>query len=144
MAEIEMLKLWITVAYIILIFTTALAIINNRFVDRFNDSFVDEKKRLERKITVIEREVCNLKMPMTTAQSEIHEQIQIAESRLILYYKAEKAILSGQSYEVEGLKLTRANLKDVQNMIAALENKISALKAKQRGRSKFRIVRPGW
>ena len=64
----------------------------------------------------------------------IKEQIQIAEARLMLYYKAEKAILSGQSYEVEGLKLTRANLKDVQNMIAALENKISALKSRQRGR----------
>lgn len=74
----------------------------------------------------------------------IKEQIQIAESRLTLYYKAEKAILSGQSYEVEGLKLTRANLKDVQNMIAALENKISALKSRQRGRAKYRIVRPGW
>ena len=74
----------------------------------------------------------------------IKEQIQIAESRLTLYYKAEKAILSGQSYEVEGLKLTRANLKDVQNMIAALGNKISALKFRQRGRAKYRIVRPGW
>lgn len=74
----------------------------------------------------------------------IKEQIQIAESRLTLYYKAEKAILSGQSYEVEGLKLTRANLKDVQNMIAALENKISALKSRQRGRAKYSIVRPGW
>lgn len=76
--------------------------------------------------------------------TKIREQIQIAESRLILYYKAEKAILSGQSYEVEGLKLTRANLKDVQSMIKALEEKISALKGKLRGRSKFRIVRPGW
>lgn len=74
----------------------------------------------------------------------IKEQIHIAESRLTLYYKAEKAILSGQSYEVEGLKLTRANLKDVQNMIATLENKISALKSRQRGRAKYRVVRPGW
>ena len=77
-------------------------------------------------------------------QTTIKEQIYIAESRLTLYYKAEKAILAGQSYEAEGLKLTRANLKDVQNMIAALENKISALKAKQRGRAKFRIVHTGW
>ena len=30
----------------------------------------------------------------------ISEQLQIAEARLTLYYKAEKAILSGQSYEV--------------------------------------------
>lgn len=77
-------------------------------------------------------------------QTTITEQIQIAESRLTLYYKAEKAILSGQSYEIEGLKLTRANLKDVQSMISSLESKISALKAQLRGRAKFRIVRPGW
>ena len=80
---------------------------------------------------------------MTTA-TNIKEQIHIAESRLALYYKAEKAILSGQSYEIEGLKLTRANLKDVQSMINTLESKISALNAKLRGRAKFRIVRPGW
>ena len=80
---------------------------------------------------------------MTTATTS-KEQIHIAESRLALYYKAEKAILSGQSYEIEGLKLTRANLKDVQSMISTLESKISALNAKLRGRAKFRIVRPGW
>ena len=79
-----------------------------------------------------------------TTTTTIREQIHIAESRLALYYKAEKAILSGQSYEIEGLKLTRANLKDVQSMINTLESKISALNAKLRGRAKFRIVRPGW
>ena len=77
-------------------------------------------------------------------QTSIKEQIRIAESRLALYYKAEKAILNGQSYEVEGLKLTRANLKDVQSMINSLKAEISALNAKLRGRAKFRIVRPGW
>ena len=76
--------------------------------------------------------------------ASIKEQLYIAESRLALYYKAEKAILSGQSYEIEGLKLTRANLKDVQSMISALESKISALKAQLRGRARFRVVRPGW
>lgn len=80
---------------------------------------------------------------MTTA-TNIKEQIHIAESRLTLYYKAEKAILSGQSYEIEGLKLTRANLKDVQSMINTLESKISSLNARLRGQVRFRIVRPGW
>ncbi len=75
-------------------------------------------------------------------QTMIKEQIHIAESRLLLYYKAEKAILSGQSYSVEGLTLTRANLKDVQNMIAELEKKVAKLKASSR--PKFRVVRPGW
>ena len=79
-----------------------------------------------------------------TTTTTIKEQIHIAESRLALYYKAEKAILSGQSYEIEGLKLTRANLKDVQSMINTLESKISALNAKLRGQARFRIVRPGW
>ena len=74
----------------------------------------------------------------------IKEQLHIAESRLALYYNTEKAILSGQSYEIEGLKLTRANLKDVQSMIEALEKKISALNAQLRGRSRFRVVTPGW
>ncbi|MBQ7544913.1 MAG: hypothetical protein IJT02_08220 [Synergistaceae bacterium] len=77
-------------------------------------------------------------------QTTIKEQLHIAESRLALYLKAEDAILHSQSYEMEGLKLTRANLKDVQNAIAALKNEISALKAKLRGRSRFRVVRPGW
>ena len=77
-------------------------------------------------------------------KTTLKEQLRIAEARLARYYKAEDAILSGQSYEVEGLKLTRANLKDVQSMINTLESKISALNAKLRGRAKFRIVRPGW
>ena len=77
-------------------------------------------------------------------KTTVKEQLRIAEARLARYYKAEDAILSGQSYEVEGLKLTRANLKDVQNMIASLEKTISALNAKLKGKAKFRIVRPGW
>ena len=80
---------------------------------------------------------------MSTKQ-ELKDQLWIAEKRLALYLKAEDTILHGQSYEAEGLKLTRANLKDVQSMISSLEAKISALKAKLRGRSSFRIVRPGW
>ena len=77
-------------------------------------------------------------------KNELRNQIYIAECRLELYYKAEMAILAGQSYEVEGLKLTRANLKDVQNMITSLEKKISALNAQLRGRARFRVVTPGW
>ena len=79
---------------------------------------------------------------MTT--TTIKEQLYIAENRLALYYEAEKAILAGQSYEMESLKLTRANLKDVQNMITSLEKKISALNAQLRGRARFRVVTPGW
>ena len=76
--------------------------------------------------------------------SEIKEQIATAQARLTQYYKAEKAILTGQSYEIEGLKLTRANLKDVQSMIATLEGKIASLKARLKGHARYRVVRPGW
>ena len=74
----------------------------------------------------------------------IKEQLHVAEGRLYLYLQAEQAILSGQSYEVEGMKLTRANLKDVQNMIASLKKEISALNTQLKGRARFRVITLGW
>ena len=70
------------------------------------------------------------------------EKLAVAKARLTLYYKAEKAILSGQSYEIEGLKLTRADLGKVQSMIANLENKVERLSSSEGSRR--RIVIPGW
>jgi hypothetical protein len=64
-------------------------------------------------------------------------KLEIKKARLKLYLAAEKAILSGQSYEIEGLKLTRANLKDVQTMIGQLEAAVEKLSGKQRARMKF-------
>ena len=72
------------------------------------------------------------------------EQLAIAKARLTLYYKAEKAILSGQSYEIEGLKLTRADLGKVQDMIADLENKVDRLSAKPRTRRRVLVPVDGW
>jgi hypothetical protein len=70
---------------------------------------------------------------------------EVKKARLKLYLASEKAILSGQSYEIEGLKLTRANLKDVQNMIVQLENQAEKLDAKQRrARLKFVVPKDGW
>ena len=70
------------------------------------------------------------------------EKIELTQSRLALYLKAEKAILAGQSYEAEGLKLTRANLADVQSMISKLEVKLANLIA--RPRKNYRVVKSGW
>lgn len=75
---------------------------------------------------------------------KIKEDLQTAKDRLLLYLDAEQAILAGQSYEMGDMKLTRANLKDVQNMINQLKNEISALNLKLRRRAKFRVVRPSW
>ena len=77
-------------------------------------------------------------------RTELKEKLYVAESRLELYLNAEKAILASQSYEIEGQKLTHANLKDVTNMINSLIKEITTLEAKIKGRKRFRVVRPGW
>ena len=70
------------------------------------------------------------------------EKLEIAENRLILYLKTEQAILKGQSYKIEGLELTRANLKDVQNEIKNLKAEISMLTRKNL--RTYRNMIPGW
>ena len=71
-------------------------------------------------------------------------KLEVKKARLKLYLAAEKAILSGQSYEIAGLKLTRANLKDVQTMITRLEGEVENLSRKQRARMKFVVPKDGW
>ena len=72
-------------------------------------------------------------------------QLESDKRRLLAYLEAEEAILSGQEYEIEGLKLTRADLKTVTDMIANLEYKINreteALKPKIK-RPRFRNIIP--
>ncbi|MBR0094765.1 MAG: hypothetical protein IJP91_05760 [Synergistaceae bacterium] len=75
---------------------------------------------------------------------EIKEKLKLANDRLLLYLKAEQAILSGQSYEIGDRKLTRANLKDVVNTINSLKKEIALLEAKLRGKARIRIARPSW
>jgi len=71
-------------------------------------------------------------------------KLEIKKARLKLYLAAEKAILGGQSYEIEGLKLTRANLKEVQEMISRLENQIEKLFRARKSRIKFVVPKDGW
>lgn len=47
---------------------------------------------------------------------------EVQRQRLAKYIEAEEAILAGQSYEIGSRKLTRANLKEVQEMIETLIN----------------------
>ena len=70
-------------------------------------------------------------------------RLEIKKARLKLYLAAEIAILKGQSYEIEGLKLTRANLKDVQSMIAQLESEIAKF-GKRPARMKYIVPKDGW
>lgn len=55
------------------------------------------------------------------------EDLARLQARLDLYYAAEERILSNQSYRMpDGRELTRTGLKEVQDMIRTLENRIAA------------------
>lgn len=56
-------------------------------------------------------------------------ELERAEKRLNLYYKAEEAILSGQEYSLGSRKLRRADLSEVQSMIRTLEKEVKSLEA---------------
>ena len=66
--------------------------------------------------------------------SSRNEKLERTEARLALYYKAEKAILTGQEYTMGSKRLRRADLEDVQSMIEMLEKEVESLK--QGGRNK--------
>lgn len=66
-------------------------------------------------------------------------KLEFLKKRLVLYLEAEAAILSGQSYSLEGLSLTRANLDSVRKQIASLDAMIEAEEAKQSGKARARL-----
>lgn len=67
-------------------------------------------------------------------------KLKMTKERLQKYYDCEEKILQGQSYTIGSRSLTRANLAEVQSMIAKLEADVEALEA--RGTTK-RPVRRG-
>ena len=77
--------------------------------------------------------------------SSIKLKLEIKKARLLKYYEAEQAILSGQEYELEGLRLTRADLKVVRDTIYDLEHEIELLEQSlnpSKARPRFRVVIP--
>lgn len=56
------------------------------------------------------------------------KRLERLERRLELYCEAEEKILSGQSYEMKGIKLDRANLSSVRAEIDKLETQVALLK----------------
>lgn len=50
-----------------------------------------------------------------------------AEARLTNYMGAEAAVLNGQSYEIGGRKMTRANLKEIQEGITYWDTRVKRL-----------------
>lgn len=66
-----------------------------------------------------------------------------AQAQLDTYLAAETAVLSSQSYEIAGRKLTRADLDSIQKGIALWNGRVIALANQARGRSRSRTVVSG-
>lgn len=66
-----------------------------------------------------------------------------AQTQLDAYLAAETAVLSGQSYEIAGRKLTRANLQQIQEGIELWNQRVQSLASIGSGRGRTVIMRPG-
>lgn len=73
-----------------------------------------------------------------------HERLELLRERYRGYLEAEQAIRTSQSYSLNGVSLTRADLGKVQDMIAKLEVEIMKETRKVQGlhRSRVRVVVP--
>ena len=63
-----------------------------------------------------------------------------AETQLNLYLAAEVAVLSGQSYEIAGRKLTRAGLDEIQAGISTWNSRVKQLSLSATGRGRSRTI----
>ena len=67
--------------------------------------------------------------------------LEILKQRLTLYLKAERDILSGQTIEIEGMRITRADLDIVRRIINNLTAQIAEVSRKAQ-RPRIRIGVP--
>lgn len=65
-----------------------------------------------------------------------------AEAQLALYLAAEAAVLSGQSYEIAGRRLTRANLEEVRAGVETWNQRVVNLATAAQGRGRARTIVP--
>jgi hypothetical protein len=65
-----------------------------------------------------------------------------AQEQLDRYLAAETAVLSNQSYEIAGRRLTRANLVEIQQGIDAWNRRVINLSNSAAGRSRARTIVP--
>jgi hypothetical protein len=63
-----------------------------------------------------------------------------AQAQLENYLNAETAVLAGQSYEIAGRKLTRADLQSIQVGIDAWDKRVKELTISAGGRGRARTV----
>ncbi|MFA6121910.1 MAG: DUF6148 family protein [Sideroxydans sp.] len=65
-----------------------------------------------------------------------------AQTQLDSYLAAETRVLSGQSYEIAGRRLNRANLAEIQAGIKIWNERVQALTQSAQGRSRAITVSP--
>jgi hypothetical protein len=63
-----------------------------------------------------------------------------AEAQLALYLAAEEKALAGQSYEISGRRLTRANLTEIRDGIAVWDARVKELSARVSGTARVRTL----
>ena len=67
-----------------------------------------------------------------------------AQTQLNAYLAAETAVLTGQSYEIAGRKLTRADLDSIQKGVTLWNSRVTSLTNQSQGRSRARTVVVGF
>ena len=67
-----------------------------------------------------------------------------AQAKLDTYLAAETAVLSGQSYEIAGRRLTRANLAEIQKGVELWNQRVQLLSRRAGGRSVAIVPRPSF
>lgn len=68
-------------------------------------------------------------------------KLERALARLDAYYEAELKVLKGQSYQIGGQTMTRANLAEIRASIKELEIQVANLRAQVTGRGKRKAFR---
>jgi len=68
--------------------------------------------------------------------------LEQAETKLNEYLEAESKILANQSYEFQGRRLNRANLKEVRDGIETWDSRVKELAAKAYGGRRTVVARP--
>lgn len=66
--------------------------------------------------------------------------LEQAEAQLALYLAAEEKVLSGQSYEIAGRKLTRADLATIQAGITTWDTRVKQLSARASRTGRTRTI----
>ena len=75
------------------------------------------------------------------ARARLKTRIERVKKSLDMYYEAELAVLSAQSYSVGSRSLTRANLSEIRAAIKEYENLLENLENQLNGRGRNLIIR---